>query len=116
MYVPSTEEDGTYAVFTANRDVTPDQAMGLTAQYSRRWQIESEYKSIKNHFLPATASTDYRVRLLYFVLGVVMYNVWRLTNLLLREALPSTSAQSRHSALAKSSNSSVSASLRPTDR
>lgn len=87
MYVPSTEEDGQYAVFTTNRDVTPDQAMGLTAQYSWRWQIESEYKTIKHHFLPTTASTDYRVRLLYFVLGVVMYNVWRLTNLLLREAL-----------------------------
>ena len=87
MYVPSTEEDGTYAVFTSNRDVTPDQAMGLTAQYSWRWQIESEYKTIKKHFLPTTASRDYRVRLLYFVIGVVMYNVWRLTNLLLREAL-----------------------------
>ncbi|GAA0305245.1 hypothetical protein GCM10009066_18910 [Halarchaeum salinum] len=87
MYVPSTEEDGKYAVFTTNRDVTPDQVMGLTAQYSHRWQIESEYKTIKHHFLPTTASTDYRVRLLYFVLGVVMYNVWRLTNLLLREAV-----------------------------
>ncbi|MFC6764655.1 transposase [Natrinema soli] len=86
MYVPSTEKDGTYAVFTTNRDVTPDQAIGLTAQYSCRWQIESEYKTIKHHFLPATASTDYRIRLLYFVLGVVMYNGWRLTNLLLREA------------------------------
>ncbi|WP_458189509.1 transposase [Haladaptatus sp. NG-WS-4] len=87
MYVPSTEEDGTYAVFTTNRVVTPDQAMGLTAQYSWRWQIESEYKTIKHHFLPATASTDYRVRLLYFVLGVVMYNVWRLTKQEVREAL-----------------------------
>ena len=87
MYVPSTEEDGKYAVFTTNRDVTPDQVMGLTAQYSHRWQIESEYKTIKHHFLPTTASTDYRVRLLYFVLGVVMYNVWRLTNLLFREAV-----------------------------
>ncbi|WP_137685332.1 transposase [Haloarcula mannanilytica] len=89
MYVPSTEEDGKYAVFTTNRDVTPDQAMGLTAQYSHRWQIESEYKTIKHHFLPTAASTDYCVRLLYFVLGVVMYNIWRLTNLLLREAVSS---------------------------
>jgi len=87
MYVPSTEEDGKYAVFTTNRDVTPDQVMGLTAQYSWRWQIESEYKTIKHNFLPTTASTDYRVRLLYFTLGVIMYNVWRLTNLLLREAV-----------------------------
>lgn len=87
MYVPSTEEEGHYAVFTTNRDVSPDEAMAFTSQYRQRWEIENEYKSIKNHFLPTSASTDYRVRLLYFVLGVVMYNVWRLTNLLLREAV-----------------------------
>jgi hypothetical protein len=87
MYVPSTEEEGKYAVFTTNRDVTPDEVMGLVDQYSWRWQIEIEYKTIKKHFLPTTASTDYRVRLLYFTLGVVMYNIWRLTNLTLREAV-----------------------------
>ena len=30
---------------------------------------------------------DYRVRFLYFVIGVVMYNVWRLTNLVFRDAM-----------------------------
>jgi hypothetical protein len=87
MYVPSTKKEGHYAVYTTNRDVTPDEVMGLTDQYSWRWEIEIEYKSIKKHFLPTTASTDYRVRLLYFTLGVVMYNIWRLTNLTLREAV-----------------------------
>lgn len=87
IYVPSTEEEGKYAVFTTNRDLSPDEAIGLTSQYRQRWVIENEYKTIKKHFLPTTASTDYRIRLLYFVLGVVMYNVWRLTNLLLREAV-----------------------------
>lgn len=87
LYVPSTKEEGKYAVYTTNRDVTPDEVMGLTAQYSWRWQIEIEYKTIKKHFLPTTSSTDYRVRLLYFTLGVVMYNIWRLTNLTLREAV-----------------------------
>lgn len=87
MYVPSTTKEGHYAVYTTNRDVTPDGVMGLTDQYSWRWEIEIEYKTIKKHFLPTTASTDYRVRLLYFTLGVVMYNIWRLTNLTLREAV-----------------------------
>lgn len=87
MYVPSTKKEGHYAVYTTNRDVTPDEVMGLTDQYSWRWEIEIEYKTIKKHFLPTTASTDYRVRLLYFTLGVVMYNIWRLTNLTLREAV-----------------------------
>ena len=85
MYVPSTEEEGQYAVYTTNRDISPDEAMGLTSQYRRRWVIESEYKTIKKHFLPTTALTDYRIRLPYFILGVVMYNVWRLTNLLVRD-------------------------------
>ncbi|SDJ62457.1 transposase [Natronorubrum texcoconense] len=84
MYVPSREETGSYAIFTTNADVPPDRIQGLTAQYRDRWMIENEYKSIKKHFLPTTASTDYRVRLFYFVAGVLMYNVWRLTNLLLR--------------------------------
>ena len=87
IYVPSTEKEGQYVVYTTNRDVSPDEAIGFTSQYRQRWEIENEYKIIKKHFLPTTASTDYRIRLLYFVLGVVMYNVWRLTNLLLREAV-----------------------------
>lgn len=61
-----------------------ERAAGLKAQYRDRWMIENEYKSIKEHFLPRTTSSDYRVRLFYFVAAVLMYNVWRLTNLLLR--------------------------------
>lgn len=84
MYVPSRSNSGNYAIFTTNADVSPERAPGLTAQYRDRWTIENEYKSIKEHFLPRTTSSDYRVRLFYFVAAVLMYNVWRLTNLLLR--------------------------------
>lgn len=87
MYVPSTEEEGDYAVFTTNRDVPVEQVKGFVGQYTQRWRIENEYKSIKEHFLPTVGSMDYRVRFLYFVIGVVMYNVWRLTNLLFRDAV-----------------------------
>ncbi|WP_243700392.1 transposase [Halorussus pelagicus] len=85
MYVPSTEEKETYSIFTTNAEVSPDRAQGLTAQYGHRWEIENEYKTIKEHFLPTSASKDYRVRFLYFVIAVIMYNVWRLTNFLLRD-------------------------------
>jgi hypothetical protein len=85
MYVPSkSESEDGYAIFTTNADVPPERAPGLTAQYRDRWTIENEYKSIKKHFLPSTTSSDYRVRLFYFIAAVLMYNVWRLTNLLLR--------------------------------
>ncbi|EMA37785.1 transposase [Halococcus hamelinensis] len=87
MYVPSTKEEGSYAVFTTNRDVPVEQVQGFVTQYAMRWEIENEYKTIKKHFLPTVGSMDYRIRFLYFVIGVVMYNVWRLTNLLFREAV-----------------------------
>lgn len=60
---------------------------GFTGQYTQRWEIENEYKTIKQHFLPTVASMDYRIRFLYFVIGVVMYNIWRVTNLLFRDAV-----------------------------
>ena len=86
-YVESTERTDAYAVFTTNRDVSVKQVAGFVDQYRWRWRIENEYESIKRHFLPTVASTDYRIRFLYFVFGTVMYNAWRLTNLLFRDAV-----------------------------
>lgn len=77
--------EGDYAIFTVNAHVSPDRAMGLAGTYRDRWMIENEYKTIKAHFLPTSASKDYRNRFLIFVIGVMMYNVWRLSNFLLRE-------------------------------
>ena len=77
--------EGDYAIFTVNAHVDPDRAMGLAKLYRDRWMIENEYKTIKKHFLPTSASPDYRNRLLYFVIGVTLFNVWRLANFLLRD-------------------------------
>ena len=49
-------------------------------RYGQRWQIENEYKSIKNDFLAKTVSKDYRVRLFYFVFAALLYNIWRITD------------------------------------
>jgi len=84
IYFASNEETDSYGILLTNADVPVERAPGLKAQYKNRWMIENEYKSIKEHFLPRTTSSDYRVRLFYFVAAVLMYNVWRLTNLLLR--------------------------------
>jgi hypothetical protein len=83
LYVPSTKGDGT-AAFATNLRVGPDEAETVCRRYSRRWQIENEYKSIKNDFLAKTSSKDYRVRLFYFVFAVLLYNIWRLTDFLLK--------------------------------
>ncbi|NUB93072.1 transposase [Haloterrigena sp. SYSU A121-1] len=83
LYVPSTKGDGT-AVFATNLRVGPEEAETVCRRYSRRWQIENEYKSIKHDFLAKTSSKDYRVRLFYFVFAVLLYNIWRLTDFLLK--------------------------------
>jgi len=86
LYVPATDEDaeGSYAVFVTNRDhVGPDEIAHVTNSYSRRWDIENQYKSVKS-FLPKTSSTDYRVRLFSFVFAALLYNLWRLTDYLVK--------------------------------
>jgi hypothetical protein len=83
LYVPSTKGDGT-TVFATNLRVGPDEAETFCRRYSRRWQIENEYKSIKGDFLAKTSSKDYRVRLFYFVFAALLYNIWRLTDFLLK--------------------------------
>jgi len=50
LYVPSTKGNGT-AVFATNLRVGPEEAESFCRRYSRRWQIESEYKSIEHDFL-----------------------------------------------------------------
>lgn len=83
IYLPGDE----FSLFTVNEWVDPDRTQALTDQYRHRWEIENEYKTIKKHFLPTSATKDYRIRFLYFVIGVMMYNIWRLTNFLLRDEL-----------------------------
>jgi len=83
LYVPSTKGKGT-TVFATNLRVGPDEAKAFCRRYSRRWQIENEYKSIKGDFLAKTSSKDYRVRLFYFVFAALLYNIWRLTDFLLK--------------------------------
>jgi len=88
LYVPSTSGERT-AVFATNLRVGPEEAESFCRRYSRRWQIENEYKSIKNDFLAKTSSKDYRVRLFYFVFAVLLYNIWRLTDFLLKAGVNS---------------------------
>jgi hypothetical protein len=83
LYIPSKGGEG-MTVFATNLRVGPDEAKTFCRRHSRRWQIENEYKSIKGEFLAKTSSKDYRVRLFYFVFAVLLYNIWRLTDFLLK--------------------------------
>jgi hypothetical protein len=89
LYVPSESDDadGKYAVFVTNRDgVETSEIKAVCNRYRRRWDIESQYKSIK-HFLPRTSSKDYRIRLIRFALAALIYNLWRLTDYLVKIAI-----------------------------
>lgn len=86
LYVPSTKGDGT-AVLATNLAVGPKEAATFCHRYSRRWQIENEYMSIKNDFFAKTSSKDYRIRLFYFVFAVLLHNIWRLTDFLLKASV-----------------------------
>ncbi|MDG5760932.1 transposase [Natronococcus sp. A-GB1] len=90
LYVPVRDDDadGNYAVFVTNRDSvdTPGEIRHVVNQYRRRWDIENQYKTIVE-YLPRTSSTDYRVRLTNFVLAALIYNLWRLTDYLIKIAI-----------------------------
>jgi len=77
---PSTEVDEV----ATNFPIGPEEAESFCRRYSRRWQTENEYMSIKNDFLAKTSSKDYRVRPFYFVFAVFLYNIWRLIDFLLK--------------------------------
>jgi hypothetical protein len=86
LYVPATSEDeeGSYGVFVTNRDhVTPDEITYVTNSYSRRWDIENQYKPVQS-YLPKTSSRDYRVRLFNFTFAALLYNPRRLTDFLVK--------------------------------
>lgn len=86
IYVPSRSEDGKYAMFATNQRVETDEVDSVVNKYRRRWDIEIEYKAIKD-FMPRTSSMDYRVRFVNFVFATLIYNLWRLTDYLLKRKL-----------------------------
>ena len=54
--------------------------------YRRRWGIENGFKKLK-HFMVRTTSTERDYRFFNFVFACVLYNVWRLVDLLVKLAI-----------------------------
>jgi hypothetical protein len=52
--------------------------------YKKRWGIETSYRMI-GQFYPKTTSNSYVIRVFYFVLAVLLYNIWVLLNARVRE-------------------------------
>jgi IS4 transposase len=58
----------------------------LIRWYRRRWGIENGFKKQK-HFMVRTISTERDYRFFNFVFACVLYNVWRLVDLLVKLAI-----------------------------
>ena len=87
LFVPSSEDSDSYAVFVTNMDqIETDHIRHVVGMYSRRWDIENQFKSLKE-FIPRTSSMDFCVRFLLFVFATLMYNPWRLTDYLVKLSL-----------------------------
>lgn len=87
LYVPASskiESERKTVAFVTNRSGDVTNAKSFCGRYRHRWHIENQYKSIKGNFLAKTVSKDYRVRLFYFVFGCLLYNLWRMTDLVLK--------------------------------
>jgi hypothetical protein len=54
--------------------------------YKRRWGVETAYRKI-GEFLPKTTSRSHVVRVFYFALAVLLYNVWVILKAHARERL-----------------------------
>lgn len=87
VYDPSDRSDDDYIIWTMNGHLDVGRARALISQYDQRMEIESQYATIKQHFLPKTSTMEYGRRFLYFLIGAVMYNVWRMANFLLRDGV-----------------------------
>jgi len=95
--LPGSEEDAdAYALFETNHpafqpDLDADEEQLLATieafveRYSNRWGIENGYKKIKQ-FRVRTTSKDHEYRYFCFAFACVLYNVWRLVDLLVKLA------------------------------
>ena len=57
----------------------------IPSEYRRRWGIETGYR-VQDNAQAKTTSTNYKLRLIYQMTSVVLYNVWHYANFLLCRA------------------------------
>jgi len=80
------ENEGKKYAFASNEDWNEDDvdlADKVFMQYGKRWGIETSYRVKKHSFRPKTTSKNYFVRMFYFFLSVLLYNLWILLDILL---------------------------------
>jgi putative transposase len=75
------DEDGVKRVFVTNMRIGTTIAHKLCYLYKQRWGIETAYRQMDKDFKPRTTTTNFNLRLLYFLFTVALYNFWILINI-----------------------------------
>jgi len=60
--------------------------MFIPSEYRCRWGIETGYR-VQDNVQAKTTSVNYKLRLLYQMVSVLLYNIWHYANFLLCRAL-----------------------------
>lgn len=58
---------------------------GQAERYRRRWSIETTFRQIKYQFMADTRSRDLGTRRFFWMVSIILYNGWAVTNLLVQE-------------------------------
>jgi len=59
-------------------DINPKNREEISEIYGRRWNIENFYRDGKGNFLIRTKTKIFKVRLFFFLLTAMLYNLWQL--------------------------------------
>lgn len=69
-----------YAAFATNLSVDEKSRKDIAEFYRKRWGIETGYR-VKREFRIKTSTRVYSMKILFFFISVVMYNIWVILNL-----------------------------------
>lgn len=73
-----------YFAWCTNLGVNDDNREIIAEIYGRRWNIENFYRDGKGNFLIRTKTKIFKVRLFFFLLAALLYNLWQLVKLIMR--------------------------------
>jgi len=83
MVVYWSKEKGKYIPFATNIKGTVRKLVRtIPKQYRMRWGIETSFRKVKEVF-PMTTSPLPAIRLAYFMVAMILYNLWQLVNIML---------------------------------
>jgi len=80
------EYDGPWFVYATSHDVPDDResVRSKLREYASRWNVETDYRVVKQNFMPFTNTDKYAIRVLFWFWAVALYNAWVLADMLIK--------------------------------